>query len=164
MHQGQRRVGRAGGAGFAGAFGRPGALIVGDFDLVAAQTLSIFVRGTGFGGFNGADGGDGADGWSGQNGQYAGGGGGRGLDGASGSAGRPGAAAFDPSFNSGLNPFTGINSLTTGFVTIEQLTQVAVVPEPATWAMMIAGFGLAGTALRRRRAVGDAGGRAATRP
>ena len=28
----------------------------GDFDLVAAQTLSIFVRGTGFGGFNGADG------------------------------------------------------------------------------------------------------------
>jgi hypothetical protein len=27
------------------------------------------------------------------------------------------------------------------------------VPEPATWAMMIAGFGLAGSALRRRRAV-----------
>ena len=27
------------------------------------------------------------------------------------------------------------------------------VPEPATWAMMIAGFGLAGVALRRRRAV-----------
>lgn len=27
----------------------------------------------------------------------------------------------------------------------------APVPEPATWAMMIAGFGLAGTALRRRR-------------
>ncbi len=27
------------------------------------------------------------------------------------------------------------------------------VPEPATWAMMIAGFGLAGTALRRRRAI-----------
>ena len=28
-----------------------------------------------------------------------------------------------------------------------------VVPEPATWAMMIAGFGLVGTAMRRRRAV-----------
>ncbi len=27
------------------------------------------------------------------------------------------------------------------------------VPEPATWAMMIAGFGLAGAALRRRRAI-----------
>ncbi|HEY9234910.1 MAG TPA: PEPxxWA-CTERM sorting domain-containing protein [Phenylobacterium sp.] len=27
----------------------------------------------------------------------------------------------------------------------------SAVPEPATWAMMIAGFGLAGTALRRRR-------------
>jgi hypothetical protein len=29
--------------------------------------------------------------------------------------------------------------------------EVAAVPEPATWAMMIAGFGLAGAALRRRR-------------
>lgn len=28
---------------------------------------------------------------------------------------------------------------------------IAVVPEPATWAMMLAGFGLAGTALRRQR-------------
>ena len=30
---------------------------------------------------------------------------------------------------------------------------VTAVPEPATWAMMIAGFGLAGAALRRRRLV-----------
>lgn len=30
--------------------------------------------------------------------------------------------------------------------------QVAVVPEPATWAMMISGFGLIGGAVRRRRA------------
>jgi hypothetical protein len=29
----------------------------------------------------------------------------------------------------------------------------AAVPEPATWALMIAGFGLAGASLRRRRAV-----------
>ena len=28
--------------------------------------------------------------------------------------------------------------------------EVSAVPEPATWAMMIAGFGLAGAALRRR--------------
>ena len=33
------------------------------------------------------------------------------------------------------------------------LTNGGAVPEPATWAMMIAGFGLAGSALRRRRAV-----------
>lgn len=32
------------------------------------------------------------------------------------------------------------------------LVPVSAVPEPATWAMMIAGFGLMGTALRRRRA------------
>jgi hypothetical protein len=31
--------------------------------------------------------------------------------------------------------------------------EVAAVPEPATWAMMIAGFGLAGATLRRRRAL-----------
>jgi len=30
----------------------------------------------------------------------------------------------------------------------------AAVPEPATWAMMILGFGLAGSALRRRRSLG----------
>lgn len=29
------------------------------------------------------------------------------------------------------------------------------VPEPATWALMLAGFGLAGSALRRRRVSGD---------
>ena len=35
-----------------------------------------------------------------------------------------------------------------------KLTESAgVIPEPATWAMLIAGFGLVGTAMRRRRAV-----------
>jgi hypothetical protein len=45
----------------------------------------------------------------------------------------------------GVNPFT-----ITGDVT---LIPVALVPEPATWAMMIAGIGLAGGALRRRQRV-----------
>jgi len=31
--------------------------------------------------------------------------------------------------------------------------KLTAVPEPATWAMMIGGFGLAGTAMRRRRSV-----------
>lgn len=34
--------------------------------------------------------------------------------------------------------------------------EAGAVPEPTTWALMISGFGLAGTALRRRRLVGAA--------
>jgi hypothetical protein len=41
-------------------------------------------------------------------------------------------------------PYEWNRGLVTGF---------AEVPEPATWALMIGGFGLAGTALRRRRTV-----------
>ena len=36
---------------------------------------------------------------------------------------------------------------------LDDITVLAAVPEPTTWAMMIGGFGLAGGALRRRRAV-----------
>ena len=32
-----------------------------------------------------------------------------------------------------------------------KLTNLAVIPEPATWAMMIGGFGMAGAAIRRRK-------------
>uniref|UniRef100_UPI00286B0922 PEPxxWA-CTERM sorting domain-containing protein n=1 Tax=Phenylobacterium sp. TaxID=1871053 RepID=UPI00286B0922 len=40
----------------------------------------------------------------------------------------------------------------TGFVT----ASISAVPEPVTWTMMILGFGLAGSALRRRRAMAHA--------
>ena len=52
----------------------------------------------------------------------------------------------------------GANSATIGVFAITSATMsppvdvgVSYVPEPATWAMMIAGFGLVGGALRRRR-------------
>ena len=48
--------------------------------------------------------------------------------------------------------FAGAANLT-GFdnITFGSETPGGVVPEPATWAMLIAGFGLVGSALRRRR-------------
>jgi hypothetical protein len=47
-----------------------------------------------------------------------------------------------------------INSITTGGRFGPNFTYtLAAVPEPATWAMMIIGFGMAGTAMRTRRRV-----------
>ncbi|WP_332773442.1 PEPxxWA-CTERM sorting domain-containing protein [Phenylobacterium sp.] len=58
----------------------------------------------------------------------------------------------DADFNGGwvdLNPGVAKGAKIKADFTLVQLP--SAVPEPATWAMMIAGFGLAGSALRRRR-------------
>lgn len=43
--------------------------------------------------------------------------------------------------------------LQTGFTINRMTASVGAVPEPATWALMIAGFGMTGAALRRRKTV-----------
>lgn len=43
-----------------------------------------------------------------------------------------------------------------GGVFFDDVSVSGVVPEPATWALMIGGFGLAGALLRRRRAMATA--------
>ena len=57
----------------------------------------------------------------------------------------------------GLGPFDTITvQQTNGYAVIDNVRFGANadtgVPEPATWAMMIAGFGLVGGAMRRRKA------------
>ncbi len=49
------------------------------------------------------------------------------------------------------NPFTGGGGANVGLIEIiDNIEFGAAIPEPATWAMMIAGFGLVGGAMRRR--------------
>ena len=54
----------------------------------------------------------------------------------------------------GLGPITSIvlapDPDVGGFLLVGEVLSGTAVPEPATWALMIAGFGLAGVALRRR--------------
>lgn len=46
---------------------------------------------------------------------------------------------------------TTTSPFTSGYVTATASLAPAAVPEPATWAMMLAGFGTIGAAIRRRR-------------
>jgi len=58
-----------------------------------------------------------------------------------------GGTVNNPTFSPGTYNFTGFFS--SGTLKISELS--AAVPEPATWAMMIGGFALAGASLRRRK-------------
>ena len=50
-----------------------------------------------------------------------------------------------------LDTFAGDEGTIAGGFSLTLVTDAGVVPEPATWAMMIGGFGAAGAAMRRRR-------------
>jgi len=55
-----------------------------------------------------------------------------------------------PGFLTGTFALTEYQGTGQYSLTISPLSTGPTVPEPATWAMMVGGFGLAGTALRRR--------------
>jgi len=55
---------------------------------------------------------------------------------------------FDGIFNAGWGEFNGYVPI---FIHTDFINAAIAVPEPSTWAMMILGFGLAGTAVRRSR-------------
>jgi uncharacterized protein YraI len=55
-------------------------------------------------------------------------------------------------FAEGNEVITGLKFTSTGVAfEIDDITAAGAVPEPATWAMLIAGFGLVGAAMRRQR-------------
>jgi len=54
-------------------------------------------------------------------------------------------------FGEALEPGKRYGSVITANFELLSESVTSAVPEPATWAMMITGFGLAGTAIRRRR-------------
>ena len=62
---------------------------------------------------------------------------------------------FGGGLNSGWGEFSGYVPI---FIHTDFINGATDVPEPGTWAMLIAGFGLAGTAMRRKRkTLADAG-------
>lgn len=60
---------------------------------------------------------------------------------------------FQLAFNIGSAAYTGLATVTNGGQEITRISYDAApsVPEPATWAMMVLGLGIAGSALRRQR-------------
>lgn len=54
-----------------------------------------------------------------------------------------------PGLNNSFGEFSGYVPV---FIHEDFITSAAAIPEPSSWAMLIAGFGLCGTTLRRRRA------------
>lgn len=69
---------------------------------------------------------------------------------------------FVASGNSATLTFTNTAGNQVGGVFLDAVSVTGAIPEPATWAMLILGFGLVGGAMRRRTRIAFAGTRALT--
>lgn len=63
--------------------------------------------------------------------------------------------AIGPNLSDGFQNTGSFNGRTTNWafdvLNVQAATQIGAVPEPATWAMMLAGFGAVGLGMRRRK-------------
>lgn len=162
----------AGGSGgvdyYTGLAGGLGAAVSTTITIYTPQTISVLVGGAGAYGSDGGGGGGAsflvdsgnqplliAGGGGGGVGFYFnGGGGGGGYTGGNGGSADPAAqgGGGGTSFSAGSDSTYALAARGNGGVGI-RLVSLAAVPEPATWAMMIVGFGAVGASLRRRRAM-----------
>jgi hypothetical protein len=141
------------GAGYGGGFGSPGSFPGGATGAPGGgfgTNYSSPYSGTGFylGGAGGpgfAYGGAGGSGFAGGGGAFIGGGGGGGASGGGGGGKYGGGGGGGGSY-----AFVGVNEHALTYKAGDGEIEIVAVPEPASWALLLGGFGFVGYVLRRR--------------